>query len=67
MAMKTLVKKIDAFLNRHRMEPTAFGLMVANDGHLYFDLVGGRKLRRKTEGKILDFMKHYRAARRGGK
>lgn len=58
--MTDIIRKIDAFLERHRMEPTAFGLSAAKDGHLYFDIKEGRKLRRKTAGRIEDFMKAYK-------
>lgn len=58
---KQLISKIDAFLERHRMEPTTFGLMSVNDGHLYEDLCADeRKFRRRTLGKIEDFMRSYR-------
>lgn len=59
--MDELFHKIDRFLERHRMEPTAFGVAAINDGHLYFHLRDGkRKLRRKTRGKIEDFLKTYK-------
>lgn len=62
--MDELIPKIQAFLDRHRMEPSAFGLQCANDSHLYFDLLGSkRKLRRKTRGKIEDFMRAYKPPR----
>lgn len=63
VVMKDLIKKIDAFIVRNRMEPTAFGLLAINDGHLYSELKFGRKLRRKTVGRIEDFMKDYRVAK----
>lgn len=66
--MNGLIHKIDAFLDRHRMEPTVFGLKVANDSHLYFDLRDGeRKFRRATLGKIEDFMRGYKNGSGRGK
>lgn len=62
--MEQLIAKIDAFLERHRMEPTTFGVKAVNDGHLYFDLQKGkRKFRRKTLGTIEDFMRCYKNGR----
>lgn len=62
--MDELIARIDAFLDRHRMEPTRFGIRAAKDGHLYFDLKSGRKLRRRTLGRIEDFMRSYKNGRR---
>jgi hypothetical protein len=51
-----LLAKIDAFLDRHFMEATAFG-QALGDGHLVFDLrKGKRKLRRRTIAKIEAYM-----------
>ncbi len=55
-----LLAKIERFLNKHRMEASAFGIAVAKDNHLVFHLRDGkRKFRRRMIGKILDFMRDY--------
>lgn len=58
--MDKLLKKITTFLDRQRLEPSAFGLLAANDPHLVFDIRRGRQLRRKLAGKVEDFMKTYK-------
>ena len=52
----TLLERINAFLERHAMEASRFGVLAINDGHLVFDLARGRKLRRATVRKIEEFM-----------
>lgn len=57
--MDQLLKKIEAFMRRHDLEPTGFGVGATNDSGLVFDLHKGRKLRRKTIRKITKFMDEY--------
>lgn len=64
-AMDELLAKINTFLDLHRMEPTIFGIKALNDGHFYGDLKSGkRKFRRKTLGKVDDFMARYKNGKR---
>ena len=58
--MNDLLSQINAFLDKHLMEPSAFGIKAARDSHLYFDLKEGRKLRRRTVAKVEDFMRTYK-------
>ena len=51
-----MIERINDFLERHAMEASRFGVLAINDGHLVFDLMRGRKLRRATVRKIEEFM-----------
>ena len=63
--MDELISRIHAFLDRHGMEPTTFGVRAINDGHLYAALLAGkRKLRRKTKIRIDDFLRTYKNGKR---
>lgn len=63
--MTNLANKITAFLDKHAMEPTRMGILVANDGHLIHDLFKAkRRLRRATVRKIEDFMRSYNPRKR---
>lgn len=63
--MSELINKIETFLDRHAMEPSRFGILALNDGHLIEDLISGkRQLRRKTVRKIEDFMRAHKGAKK---
>ncbi len=54
---QSLLRNIEAFLDRHHMEATFFGTRAMKDGHLVFDLRRGhRKLRRKSIARIEAYM-----------
>ena len=63
--MSSLLQRIEAFLDRHLMEATAFGDKVVGDGHFVFDLRKGRKPRRFTVHIVEEYMdKHDRKIKR---
>src|SRR3546814_19048121 len=47
---------VEAFLERHRMEPTAFGRGAINDPNFVFDLRDGRDVLGRTETKVRSWM-----------
>ena len=55
-----LLVKIEAFLRRHDLTPTAFGQAALKDPRFVFDLRDGRECRRAVREKVLAFMQNYR-------
>lgn len=62
--MDDLLTQIEAFLERHDMEISTFGVQAINDGGLIPDLKDGRSLRKRTRRKILDFMANYKVPKK---
>lgn len=60
--MSTLLSDIDAFLDAHRMSPTAFGTAALSDKNFVRDLKAERPRRvwPETERKVRRFMATYR-------
>lgn len=52
-----LIGEIDAFIERHEMTPTDFGLLSIGDPNLYRHLKNGRNPRFTTLDHIRSFMK----------
>jgi hypothetical protein len=59
-----LLDEIDAFLVKHEMTATTFGLLSSNDGHLIRDMRGGRQITLGRADRIRAFMSAYRPAGR---
>ena len=57
---EALRAKVDAFLKRCDMSPTAFGKAAANDPKFVFMLREGREPRKVLRKRILDWMAGYR-------
>jgi len=53
---------VEAFLERHRMEPTRFGVDALKDPKFVFDLREGRAPRLPTVDRVRAFMDAYRPA-----
>lgn len=51
-----LLEDIEAFLQRHRMSATAFGLAAINDGHLVRRLRKGRGVNSRTLDRVKLYM-----------
>lgn len=59
--MSSLLDDIDAFLDTHKVVPTAFGAQALNDRHFVRQLRAGRRVWPETEAKVRRFMATYRA------
>lgn len=57
--LKQLTADIDAFLARHGMLPTQFGVLALNDGGLMTKLRGGTDIRASRIDRIYKFMSDY--------
>lgn len=51
-----LIAEVEAFLDRHEMSPTAFGLASVNDGHFVRDLREGKDIKLSTVDRVIKFM-----------
>jgi hypothetical protein len=52
--------EIEAFLNRNKkLTPSTFGRLVARDGNLFADIVGGRKPSLRTVERVAAFIEKY--------
>ncbi|GIK18963.1 MAG: hypothetical protein AMXMBFR77_16950 [Phycisphaerales bacterium] len=51
--------QVEAFIARHGLSPTTFGLWAMNDSRFVFDLRRGRSCSLATVGKIYRFMAEY--------
>jgi len=60
--MSSLRDDIEAFLDTHKMVPTAFGDAALNDRHFVRQLRAGRRVWPETEAKVRRFMATYRPA-----
>ena len=54
-----LIRSIEPFLRRHRMAPTIFGRLAAQDPRLVFDLRDGREPGGAMEARCQAFMAGY--------
>ncbi|MBX3359837.1 MAG: hypothetical protein KF705_00120 [Phycisphaeraceae bacterium] len=50
---------VEAFIRRHDLSPTTFGLWAMNDSRFVFDLRAGRACFGKTMRRVLRFMDEY--------
>ena len=51
-----LLRRIEKYMRRARLRPSAFGKLVARDPLLVFQLRRGRKLRPSTQAKVTAFL-----------
>jgi len=58
-----LVKRIERFCEENGMHVTAFGKEAVNDPSFVSRLRAGRECRRRTLGRVEDFMSSYAAER----
>lgn len=55
-----LLSEIEAFLERHKMAPTVFGVAAVSDGHLVRKLKSGRGITTNKMDRIRDFIRDYK-------
>ncbi len=60
MDLDPITPKIERFLAKHGMAPSAFGRAALDDPTLVQDLFMGRELKIKTRAKVEEFMKSYK-------
>ncbi len=53
--------QVEAFIERHGLSPTTFGLWAMDDSRFVFDLRNGRNCFIKTVRKVQRFMSQYEA------
>jgi hypothetical protein len=64
-AREKLLAEIDAFLERHNMRETAFGIKAVNDPALVSDMrYHGRSVRIDTAERLREFMASYKPEKR---
>lgn len=51
--------KVEAFIRRHNLSPTTFGLWAMNDSRFVFDLRDGRLCFGRTIRRVYQFMDEY--------
>lgn len=56
-----LIRKVENFLQTHKMAATKFGRLAAHDPRFVLDLRMGRIPRKKTEERTLQWMEQYSA------
>ena len=59
MTKKDFLEKVEFFLKKNKMTPTAFGNASANNPGFVFDIRSGRECREATQKRILDFMNNF--------
>lgn len=59
MGAPMLIRTVEKFLREHRMPPTKFGRLAANDPRFVLDLRLGREPRRPTAKRVEHFMNTY--------
>lgn len=57
----TLLDTVEAFLKRHDMPPTRFGIEALSDPNFVRELRNGREPRRRQRERAQDFINRYRA------
>ena len=62
MANGDLLSSIDAFLQRHSMSKSEFGVRAVNSSHLVSAMLAGRSPRPATLSRIRDFMREWEEA-----
>lgn len=55
-----LLEAVEAFLEKHDMAPTTFGIRAVNDAKLVANLRAGLDIRTRTADRIRTFMESYR-------
>ena len=60
MTKKDFLEKVEFFLKKNKMTPTAFGIASANNPGFVFDIRSGRECREATQKRILDFMNNFK-------
>lgn len=63
--MSSFLDDVEAFLEKHQMAPTAFGVGALNDRHFVRQLRAGRRTWSETEEKVRGFMADYEASSSG--
>jgi len=56
-----LIRKVESFLQTHKMAATKFGRLAAHDPRFVLDLRMGRIPRKATEERTLQWMEEYEA------
>lgn len=59
-----LIRKVERFLQTHKMAATKFGRLAAHDPRFVLDLRMGRIPRKKTEERTLQWMAAFEAGER---
>lgn len=65
MTKKDFLEKVEFFLKKNKMTPTAFGIASANNPGFVFDIRSGRECREATQKRVLGFMEEYEKAQKG--
>lgn len=55
----TLLEEIEAFMAKHKMAATTFGLKAVNKGHLVSNLRKGKDTLGRTQARVRAFMREY--------
>lgn len=64
-ATQKLISRIEAFMDRHKMNRRKFGVSALNDPNFFYDLKAGRRTPTiETAQKIEDFMAGYKPAKK---
>ena len=64
---RSLLQRIEAFLNESEMPPSVFGRAAAHDPRLVSDLRGGREAGLRVTCRVEHFMNKWRADYRAGR
>lgn len=67
MSRDQLLAEIEAFLVRHNMRPTRFGLKAMNDGKFVFMLREGVDIRLSSVDRVRKFMADWEATKNSGR
>ena len=59
MTKKDFLEKVEFFLKKNKLTPTAFGFASANNPTFVFVIRNGRECRESTQKRILDFMNNF--------
>ena len=65
MTKKDFLEKVEFFLKKNKMTPTAFGIASANNPGFVFDIRSGRECREATQKRVLGFMEEYEKVQKG--
>lgn len=63
-AREELLTDIEAFIAKHELRPTHFGLQALNDPAFVFRLRQGKSVRSDTIDRLREFMRDYRPPKR---
>ncbi len=59
MTRKDFLEKIEEFLRKNKIAPTALGIASINNPGLVFDVRKGRECREAVQQRVLEFMAKY--------